>query len=135
MPAFGPLRPKGTRRVLLGVLLALPPCANACPTDPTWISGFYDDNDYDDVILFITGAVTAVSQNPAPIWLVTVCLGLIAPAGRRSSRPGRAGFSPPELLLTGPGNTVRRPRSYSGGRVSPQLEIRLVAEPKQEVSQ
>jgi len=77
--------------VLLGVLLALPPCANACPTDPTWISGFYDDNDYDDVILFITGAVTAVSQNPAPIWLVTVCLGLIAP-GRTalvSTRPRR----------------------------------------------
>jgi hypothetical protein len=65
--------------LLLGVLLALPPCAHACPTDPVWIPGFYDDNDYDDVILFITGAVVAVASHiAAPIWLVTVCLGLIA---------------------------------------------------------
>ncbi len=65
--------------LLLGVLLTLPPCAHASPTDPTWIPGFYDDNDYDDVILFITGAVSAVdTHNGAPIWLVTVCLGLIA---------------------------------------------------------
>ena len=74
--------------LLLGVLLALPPCAHASPTDPTWIPGFYDDNDYDDVILFITGAVTAVdSQLAAPIGVVRVCLGLITPSG---SRPAAA---------------------------------------------
>jgi hypothetical protein len=62
--------------LLLGVLLVLPPCAHASPTDPTWIPGFYDNNDYDDVILFITGAVTAAdSYSAAPIWLITVCLG------------------------------------------------------------
>jgi len=79
--------------LLLGVLLALPPCAHASPTDPTWIPGFYDDNDYDDVILFITGAVSAVdTHSAAPIWFVTVCLGLIA-LGKPalvSTRPRRA---------------------------------------------
>jgi len=68
-----------------------PPVPTPARRTRRWISGFYDDNDYDDVILFITGAVTAVSQNPAPIWLVTVCLGLIAP-GRTalvSTRPRR----------------------------------------------
>ena len=66
--------------VLLGVLLILPPLAHASPTDPTWIPGFYDDNDYDDVILFITGAVSAVDSHIANrIGLVTVYLGLIAP--------------------------------------------------------
>jgi hypothetical protein len=79
--------------LLLGVLLTLPPCAHASPTDPTWIPGFYDDNDYDDVILFITGALTAVdTHSTAPVWLVTVCLGLIALRRRElvSTRPLRS---------------------------------------------
>ena len=76
--------------LLLGALLALPPLAHASPTDPTWIPGFYDDNDYDDVILFITGAVTAVDSHIADAsGLVTVCLGLIASSRRQlvSARP------------------------------------------------
>jgi hypothetical protein len=67
--------------VLLGVLLTLPAFAYASPTDPAWIPGFYDDNDYDDVILFITGAVSAVDSGVAdPVGPVVVCLGLIAPS-------------------------------------------------------
>ena len=82
--------------LLLGVLLALPPCAHASPTDPTWIPGFYDNNDYDDVILFITGAVTAAnSHSAAPIWLITVCLGLIAPG-----RPARVSAGPRRSVST-----------------------------------
>ena len=66
--------------LLLGLLLTLPSLAHASPTDPTWIPGFYDDNDYDDVILFITGAVGAIdSRIAAPLWIVAVCVGLIAP--------------------------------------------------------
>lgn len=66
--------------LLLGALLTLPALAQASPTDPTWIPGFYDDNDYDDVILFITGAVTAVDSHiTVPLRVVAVCLGLIAP--------------------------------------------------------
>jgi hypothetical protein len=62
--------------LLLGVLLSLPTLAHASPTDPTWIPGFYDDNDYDDVILFITGAVGAVESHVLePIGPITVCLG------------------------------------------------------------
>ena len=90
--------------LLLGALLALPPLAHASPTDPTWIPGFYDDNDYDYVILFITGAVTAVDSHIADAsGLVTVvCLGLITssrpqlvwarPLGSRSTR------APPHLF-------------------------------------
>ena len=76
--------------LLLGALLTLPPCAYASPTDPTWIPGFYDDNDYDDVILFITGAVTAVDSHIADTGgLVAVCLSLIASSRRQlvSARP------------------------------------------------
>ena|SRR5437879_5246921 len=82
--------------LLLGILLTLPPCAHASPTDPTWIPGLYDDNDYDDVILFITGAVTAVDSHIAdPIGLVSGCSGLIAP-----SRPQPVSARPLESLST-----------------------------------
>jgi hypothetical protein len=76
--------------LLLGILLTLPPCAYASPTDPTWIPGLYDDNDYDDVILFITGAVTAIDSHIADAGgLVAVCLGLITSSRRQfvSARP------------------------------------------------
>lgn len=89
--------------LLLGLLLILPPLAHASPTDPTWIPGFYDDNDYDDVILFITGAVSAVDSRIAdPLWVVTVCVGLIAPSKSQfvSARPrgSRSTRAPPSLL-------------------------------------
>jgi len=76
--------------LLLSVLVVLPTLAYASPTDPTWIPGFYDDNDYDDVILFIIGAVTAVdSQAADPIGSIGSCVGLIAPPRSRvaAARP------------------------------------------------
>ena len=83
-----------SRRALLAVLLlsivaALPPIAHAAPTDPVWIAGLYDDNDYDDVVLLIIGAVSAVdSQVVDPVGPVVVCRGLITP-GRSRSVPVR----------------------------------------------
>lgn len=82
--------------LLLGVLLSLPPIAHASPTDPVWIPGFYDDNDYDDVILFITGAVSAVDSGFVdPVGPAVVCLGLIP-----LSSPQRAWPRPLESLST-----------------------------------
>ena len=82
--------------LLLGVLLSLPPIAHASPTDPVWIPGFYDDNDYDDVILFITGAVSAVDSGVVdPVGPVVVCRGLITP-----SRPQSVSARPLESLST-----------------------------------
>jgi hypothetical protein len=80
----------------LGVLLTLPPIAHASPTDPVWIPGLYDDNDYDDVILFITGAVSAGDSGVVdPVGPVVVCLGLITP-----SRPQPVSARPLESLST-----------------------------------
>jgi hypothetical protein len=75
--------------VLVGIMLVLTPIAHACPTDPTWIAGFYDDNDYDDVVLFITGGLTAVDTRVVdPIGPVTVGLGQVDP-GRPPTVPAR----------------------------------------------
>jgi len=89
--------------LLLGVLFALPPMAHACPTDPVWIPGLYDDNDWDDVILFVTGAVGAVDARVEdPIGPVVVCVGVIRPHKPQlpSARPLESPSSraPPQLF-------------------------------------
>jgi hypothetical protein len=64
--------------VLLCVMSTLTPLAHASPVDPTWIGGFYDDADYDDVVLNVTGGFTAVEAIVvAPVGPVAVCLGLV----------------------------------------------------------
>jgi hypothetical protein len=75
--------------VLAVVVFALTPLAHACPTDPTWIGGFYDDNDYDDVVLFITGSLTAVTTDVVdPIGPAAISLGQVDP-GRPHTVPVR----------------------------------------------
>lgn len=94
---------RGAIVLLLGVLIALTPLAQASPPDPTWIPGFYDDADYDDVVLAITGAV-AVGESGVmdPVGPGAVCLGPLIPSGPRpvaaralDSHPPRA---PPHPL-------------------------------------
>jgi hypothetical protein len=47
--------------LVLSVLAGLVPLAHASLPDPTWIAGFYDDADFDDVILAIVSADVAAS--------------------------------------------------------------------------
>jgi hypothetical protein len=80
--------------VLLCVMGVLTPLAHASPADPTWIGGFYDDADYDDVVLSITGGVTAVEAVAAtPVGPVAVRLGLVDP-GRPRTVPAHPLASP-----------------------------------------
>ena len=50
--------------LMVGVLTGLVPLAHASPLDPTWIAGFYDDADFDDVVLAIVSADVAASPIP-----------------------------------------------------------------------
>ncbi len=52
--------------VLLALLIGLAPLAYASPPDQTWLAGFYDNADYDDVILALTSFVGASDGTPAP---------------------------------------------------------------------
>ena len=66
--------------VLLGLLLSLRALAYASPPDPTWIAGFWDDDDYDDVVLLVTSTAStpatvvanALEPHWAPIWILPV---------------------------------------------------------------
>ena len=52
--------------LLLGAVAALAPLAYATPPDPTWIGGFWDDADHDDVIVLITSGVGAIGPHLTP---------------------------------------------------------------------
>ncbi len=47
--------------LVLTLAATLPAVAHASPPDPSWISGVYDDADYDDVILLVTSGTGDVS--------------------------------------------------------------------------
>ena len=91
----------GIMRRLVTLLLLVPlfwltSLAYASPPDQTWIGGFYDDNDYDDVVLFITGGLTAVSTTIVdPIAPTTISLGQVDPG-----RPHTVPVRPVESLST-----------------------------------
>ncbi|PYN55058.1 MAG: hypothetical protein DMD92_17680 [Candidatus Rokuibacteriota bacterium] len=71
--------------VLLGALLSLAPLAHASPPDATWIPGFYDDADYDDVVLAVTSAVTVFESGVIdPLGPVVVRPCPIIPSGPRT---------------------------------------------------
>lgn len=83
---------------LVAVLLALAPAAYASPPDQSWISGLYDNADYDDVIMFIMNGLGAVQ--PSLVWsprIVALVVGLVSSANtpvpelpRLLSAPSRA---------------------------------------------
>ena len=45
-------------------LMALPPLALASPVDLTWVAGFWDDGDHDDVVLLVCAAVATLHAAP-----------------------------------------------------------------------
>ena len=50
--------------LVITALVALLPLAHASPPDQTWIGGWYDDADYDDVVISITATVALVHAAP-----------------------------------------------------------------------
>jgi hypothetical protein len=59
--------PKALRHVLIPLLVVLTAClvplAEASPPDQSWLGGLYDDADYDDVVVSVTSAVSAVESH------------------------------------------------------------------------
>ena len=83
--------------VLVSFIVGLTPAAYADPPDPTWIGGFWDDDDFDNVVAFIasTCAVAVlytVDADPrwAPIARVELCEPNSAPSPLRSVASPRA---------------------------------------------
>ncbi len=59
---------------LVALLAGLVPAAYADPPDPSWIGGFWDDDDFDTVVAFIASTFATVSQpdlgtEPCLVWI------------------------------------------------------------------
>jgi hypothetical protein len=46
----------------------LTPLAYATPPDPTWVSGFFDDDDNDNGVFFVTSSLAALDPFPLCYW-------------------------------------------------------------------
>jgi hypothetical protein len=53
---------------LLVVLVALTPLAYATPPDPTWVSGFFDDDDNDNGVFLVTSSEVTLDAFPLCCW-------------------------------------------------------------------
>jgi hypothetical protein len=53
---------------ILTALVALTPLAYADPPDPTWVSGFFDDDDNDNGVFFITSSLATLDAFPLCCW-------------------------------------------------------------------
>ncbi len=59
---------------LIALLVGLVPAAYADPPDPTWIGGFWDDDDFDTVVAFIASTFATFAQpdvdvDPCLVWI------------------------------------------------------------------
>jgi hypothetical protein len=73
---------------LVTVLVAVLPLAYAEPPDPTWVSGYFDDGDYDDAVFVVTSSLATVDPFPLCDWSPFPVFG------------PRIAFDPPELAST-----------------------------------
>ena len=97
----GTLRDGMTRRLIalavVGVVVCSPLLAYADPPDPTWIGGFWDDADYDDVIIRITstksiaesGLLCALEPHWVPIWSIPLADDRLTPSPAFTSHQPR----------------------------------------------
>ena len=96
-------RPAMVSRVLTLLLLVplvwLTPLAYASPPDQTWIGGFYDDADYDDVVLLALSLALALADAAPALdacpFVLAVLLLLDANAPPFVVRLGPPGRAPP----------------------------------------
>jgi hypothetical protein len=50
--------------LFVGLMTLLAPMAWASPIDPSWITGVYDEGDFDDVVLYLTSGTLALPALP-----------------------------------------------------------------------
>ena len=86
--------------LIAAVLAGLPSVAFADPPDPTWIGGYWDDDDFDDAVIAITAASAVEAPPPVdtelPLWVPVACVEIPRQETYRAPRrPAAAPRAPP----------------------------------------
>ena len=88
---------------LVAALLGLVPAAYANPPDPTWLGGYWDDADFDDVVILIVGACAVPAPSlidSGPLWAILVDHEPLQPGFVQTSpRDAASPRAPPVALL------------------------------------
>ena len=79
--------------LLLACHIALTPLAHASPPDPTWISGIYDDADYDDVVCLVISSHGTLEMVGIPSASPLLPVAGWVSALESDLAPGPSGFS------------------------------------------
>src|SRR5207244_2590399 len=64
--------------LLFAAVVVLPALANASPPDPSWVAGFWDEGDFDDVVLGVTGITAAPHIRPGAVPCPSLCVVWVA---------------------------------------------------------
>lgn len=80
---------------LVVLLVGLVPAAYADPPDPSWIGGFWDDDDFDTVVAYIASTPATLAQSdldakPCLVWIDSAeppSPVFVRPPLRSASRP------------------------------------------------
>jgi len=62
--------------LIAAMVCALVPLAYASPPDPTYLSGIWDDADYDDVVILVTSSVGSTDTHK-PCDLIRLLIGVL----------------------------------------------------------
>src|SRR5215468_3818159 len=117
-----PVRSCSVRRALAAALpialalILLPPLAFASPPDPSWVAGFYDDADGDDIVSLVCETSAANQATPSHLGplpcLLEMYLDDIA-RYRRDRDFTRGPRSPPVLRSSKSFNSLLPPPSFT----------------------
>jgi hypothetical protein len=85
------------------VLVGLAPAAYADPPDPSWIDGFWDNDDYDNVVVMVLHSLAIVEPaalDAGPVWATVALVATLEP--HVTPAPIDATASPRAPPLTSP---------------------------------
>jgi len=81
--------------LVVGAMMSLAVLAHASPPDPDWIGGFWDNGDYDDVVLLVTSGVGVADSHSTDEAPPVVIVSALEPAPDENRLPARPRLSSP----------------------------------------
>jgi predicted membrane channel-forming protein YqfA (hemolysin III family) len=76
--------------LVVTILCVLVPVAYATPPDPTYVTGLWDNADYDDVVILVTSSIGSTDTRTAGDLVRLLVVVTLVPPGERELPPAPA---------------------------------------------